>query len=335
MNEVLIETVVKQALKSMQNDPERSTRNLIDIGINFSEGGFHLKFLEIAKKMLENEQSAYYRMIPDLLSSVDSNHILTFGLNIGYHSCMKGSRTIRKIEAEAAYNIPWCVSIEIDGSTYWQNSEIYYEILQQGESMGIYTWVIYSTKNTQHVLDLAEHFPDSAFTFCCPPYEITSSLLDEANSLYNIMFAISYEDGVEEACQLLRARKFLYSILYVYTEANIENILNGHILMDIEIHHPLFSVFIAENSCTAEIQKTVYDYLYKVRSEQVYQMFPYDMIHDTLFIDNIISEDSAFVHFKENGDCVPYYDKHKSDGCNLFKQSLKEIFEKSFPKEFF
>lgn len=323
MNEILIETTVNQAIKRIQNDPERSTRNLIDIGLHFSEGRFQQSFLQLAQKMLENEQSAYYRMIPDVMANVDGKRIVTFGMNVGYHSCTKGARNIREIEKLSLFNIPWCISLEIDPLTYWQHCDDYHKLLQDGEALGIYTWIIYSLGNTHHLLELAEDFPDNAFIFCCAPSEITYNLLDEASNLYNLMFTVEYSEGVEEACQLLRNRKFLYSVLYHYEKNDINTILKGQTLIELETLHPVFSFFKADVSCSLEIQTEIYHYVRNARLEQNFQTLPFDMIYDNLFIDGIISEDSVSLSIDADGNAASY---------NLFDLPLVDILKRQFPK---
>ena len=40
VSRILIETTVRQTLKGIQEDPERSIRNLVDMALQFSEGRF-------------------------------------------------------------------------------------------------------------------------------------------------------------------------------------------------------------------------------------------------------------------------------------------------------
>lgn len=315
MNELLIETTVNQAIKRIQNDPERSTRNLVDIGLHFSNGRFQQKFLELLQKMLENEQSAYYRMIPDIMANVDSKRITTFGINVGYHSCTKGARTIRELKESSNFHIPWCISLDIDGVNYWEHRDYYHQLIEDGESLGIYTWIIYSSNGTSQILELAETFPDNAFVFCCSPTEINNALLDEASNIYNIMFAVLYVDDIENACQLLRDRKYLYSVLYVYDEDNVSYIMEGLALEDLEILHPTFSIFMADTSCPQNLKLDVYHYLQSARMNQNYQTLPYDMVCDTLFIDKIISGDAVIVRFDQ------------------LEQPLKEFLNALFPQK--
>lgn len=324
-NQLLIETIIKQALKRTHDDPERSTRNLIDIGLNFSNGKFQRRFLELAQEMLQNEHSSYYRMIPDAISNITSNRIITFGMNIGYNSCTQGARKIRKIEASEGYNIPWCISLEIDGILYQQKKEHYHTLIQEGQTLGIYTWLIYALDDVNSLLELAETFQDCAFVFFCAPDQITNTLLDEATNVYNIMFAVTYTDGVTEACQLLRAHKMLYSIWYSYYQEDKELITNGTLLEDCEIMHPIFTILCATYSCDINLQKEIHTYIEHVRQQQIYQTFPFDLIHDNHTIDSIISDDPLTIHFDITGTCIPINSNYSGDAMNHFLYTLTDI----------
>lgn len=278
----IIEATVSSAIKRIQNDPERSMRNMVDMGLMFCNGNFQQRFLAEAQRMLENENSSYYRIIPDLISNVDSSRITTFGINLGYHSCTKGARMIRKIEEEQGYNIPWCMALDL------RNKDCC-SLIEEKQSQGIFTWFLNSSSNMMLALDIAERFSDSAFIIICQPEDITETLLDEFGELYNVFFAVNYSDGIENACTLLRKRKFLFSVMYKYGEADVENILNHSLLYDFCSLHSVFSLFYADSDCSLEIQKQVYEYILKTRYEQRFQTIPFDLIYDTRFIDEIIS----------------------------------------------
>ena len=53
----LIQTVVRQKLNSIKSDPERSLRNLVDMGLSFAGGGEQKRFLQQAQRALQDENS--------------------------------------------------------------------------------------------------------------------------------------------------------------------------------------------------------------------------------------------------------------------------------------
>ena len=98
----LIQTVVRQKLNAIKSDPERSLRNLVDMGLSFAVGGEQKRFLQQAQHALQDESSAYYRIIYDMALHVDTEHLMGFGMNLGYNSLTAGARTIRRWKANAA-----------------------------------------------------------------------------------------------------------------------------------------------------------------------------------------------------------------------------------------
>ena len=124
INRILIETAVKRALRDMDEAPERAARNLVDLGMNFSGGRFQKRFLGTAREMLRNEDSAYYQVIRDIITHVDREILLDFGINLGYNSCTKGAEAIRSLEAQKGFNIPWSLSLALDEECLEKRKEI-------------------------------------------------------------------------------------------------------------------------------------------------------------------------------------------------------------------
>ena len=60
VSRALIETVVRRALRDIDDSPERSSRNLIDMALTFAEGRFQQTIFQTAQRLLCDEHSAYY-----------------------------------------------------------------------------------------------------------------------------------------------------------------------------------------------------------------------------------------------------------------------------------
>ena len=119
MSRVLIETMVRKGIREMQEDPERSTRNLVDMAIHFSpEGRFARELFGSAQRMLADEQSGYYALVSDVVNHMDPQRLLTFGMLVGYDGFTLGAREIRKTEAAEGFDIPWTLGMELDPAAF-------------------------------------------------------------------------------------------------------------------------------------------------------------------------------------------------------------------------
>ena len=106
MTRVLVESTIRRTLKAMQESPEREARNLVDAGAQFSTGRFQTRLISHAQRMLQNSKSAYYALVKDVVTYADHDNIATFGVNLGYNSCTKGARLIRRQSGKRASTSP-------------------------------------------------------------------------------------------------------------------------------------------------------------------------------------------------------------------------------------
>ena len=98
ISKILVESVVKKTLKAMKENPDRGIRNLVDMALQFSDGRFQKDFFAAAQTMLQNENSAYYRLVRDVVTYADADRLCTFGMNLGYNGCTVGAQRIRENE---------------------------------------------------------------------------------------------------------------------------------------------------------------------------------------------------------------------------------------------
>ena len=134
---IIIKTFVKTALKDADEAPERCTRNLVDMALHFSKGRFQISFFEMARTMLNNENSPYYPLIEDALKHMDKDKLIEFGLNLGYNGCTMGAHIVRKIKRTENINVPWLLFLNID-SAHENLTESYQPIFDQGKELGTY-----------------------------------------------------------------------------------------------------------------------------------------------------------------------------------------------------
>lgn len=329
----LIDNIVKKTIKDIQDDPERSTRNLVDMALNFADGKFQKQFLTLAQTMLKNENSSYYRLVPDIVSNVDHNKIRIFGMNIGYNSCTYGANLIREHESTKGFNIPWFISLAISGEGYLKKKELYDSLISHGERLGIYTWLIFSEGKTEKIMPLIEKNPDHAFVLFTKSQEINNQVIDYALHVDNLMFALEMKNGVEDTCSILRKNKLLYSLYYPYEEKDLEEIKDGTLILDAEVMNPAFIGFLPKNNCPFFLQEGVYKTILDFRNKQLHRTIPLELVQDFIYVDYVISGDPCACHFDNQGN-IHFYNKGNflRGRGNIFENTLVQILKDQFKK---
>lgn len=333
LSRILIETTVRQTLKGLQEDPKRSVRNLVDMALQFSEGRFQNRFFGTAQTMLKNEGSAYYALVQDAASHIETEHLVTFGMNLGYNSCTWGAQQIRLNEKRLGFNIPWTVLLQIDQSMYGEHYAQYKAAIKDGERLGIYSWILVTHEDPAPLLPLVREHPDSAFFLLCEPESVTGEFLDAASQIRHLMMAVHYRSGAENACDMLRRAALPYAVYCPYSQRNVEKIVNGELFEKTQQLHPIFTVLVPEPDCPDSIRQVVYQAVMKVRNGQNYQTIPWELYYDTQNMDEVISDDACCVFLDSKGDLYTPDHQPTSAYGNLFEDGLPSIIEKAYPKD--
>lgn len=332
MSRILIETTVRQTLKGLKEDPKRSVRNLVDMALHFSEGRFQSRFFQTARTMLEHEKSAYYALIEDAVNHIETEHLVTFGMNLGYNSCTWGAQRIRKNEKDLGFNIPWTVLFQMEDPQYSEHCSQYDLAIQEGEQLGIYSWILLTHRDPQKLFPLIGRHPDSAFFLFCRPEDVTPAILDEIIPLKHLMPVVRWEDGADEACMKLRNAQLPYSVYYPYSQKDLPFILNGDLFRETQQLHPLFTVLVAKPDCPADIQHLVHQAAIQVRTGQSYQTVPWELSCDTRSLDEIISDDACCVFFDREGQLFASDHSDRAPLGNLFREGLIPLLRHAYPK---
>ncbi|MDD3337598.1 MAG: hypothetical protein PHS82_01935 [Lachnospiraceae bacterium] len=332
MNRVLIETAVNKALKDIRESPERTIRNLIDLGLNFTNGRFQKNFFGTAQKMLRNEKSAYYTLCKDAITSVDQRALTTFGINLGYNSCTRGAKIIREIEAQRNINIPWSLTLIINHDKLKAEPDFYPSVMEQGRALGIHTYFLFVTGDPESVIPLLQSQPECAFILFLRGNQITDSFIEQMKSEKNAMIAVYADADIQETCKTLRSARLLYAVYLRYTEEDRKNIVTGQWLSDALSPRPLFAFLMADVTCSAETQQEVYAYILSVRSGQKQPVLFMDMKRDVMMIDEIISDGVCMVGFDPDGSLRTHQGIRREPELNILQNPLADILQRAMKK---
>ena len=325
MTEVLVESTVRRTLKNIRESPERATRNLIDLGLEFSNGRFQNRLFKQAQKMLQNQKSAYYDLVKNIVTTVDHDIITTFGVNLGYNSCTKGARLIREIEAENGFNIPWALNLAVNEEKLEKEPDFYPYVLRQGRSLGINTYLLFVSGCPDKVIPMIEKEPKCAFILFLHGHQIGSAFTERMKAVKNVMISVYTDTDMPDACQKLRNAGLLYAVHQRYTEQDKENVLNGEWLKSVLPVHPAFAFLRADFSCTQQTQEEIYQYVTAVRDEQQVPLIIMDIKQDILMIDKVISEGECLAGFDTDGSLRTHEGFKRDERYNIFSHSLEEI----------
>lgn len=292
---IMIETIIRRAIKDMEDAPERSVRNLIDLAMKFSKSCIQNLFFEVLQQMMNQEGNAYYKHIQDVVAHVDADYLITFGINLGYNSCTVGAEKIQAMKQEYACSIPWAMplSFGFDEDEFRKKQAGYLSLIQQGKHLGIYTWAMFADSLNHRMLSLPELHPDCAFLLFCNPEGITEAILENITGCKNLMPVVLCKDDLqieqtEKLCRRLRSEKILYSVYYIYQEKDRQQILNGELFCSLEQLHPAFLIMIPDKTACEELRRTVCRKIRDERMQQKYQTILVDLYGDLFWIQHTI-----------------------------------------------
>ncbi len=329
---VIIETTVRRALKDLRRFPKRTMRNLVDLALNFAGGRFQQEFFRVAQALLADEDSVYYHLAQDVIANVDEDTLVTCGINLGYNSFTRGAKTIRQIEAEKQFNIPWSLSLRLAEDGEPGRMERYRCVLQQGMELGIYTYLLYPQGSLSDCFTLAESCPDCAFLVFCKGEALTEDAIRQARQYQNLLISVALEEGAGTVCTALRKAKLLYAVHVGYVPEELEQVLDGTLLRRAGECRPVFTFFQMENGCTEEQRKAIYSYVCATRKAQTQPTVAMELLCDNMFIDSIISDDACAIAFDTDGTLIRLPEGKRQAGYNIFQSSLYRILLETQPK---
>lgn len=333
MPKILIEIMVRRTLREIKEEPERNIRNMVDLALQFSKGSFQRRFLSIIQEMLEDENSAYYRLVRDVAANVDNDRLLNFGMNIGYNSCISGARKIREWESENGYHVPWTILLETGKDTFENYAKRYQSLIEEGERMGVYTWGFYMDYACEGLFSLIKAHPDSAFFLFCKAKDITEEVIDQILAADNLMPVIEYDEQADDVCSRLRDAKLLYGVFLRYMPDDMHGIADGELFDNIKALHPAATVLIPAESCSKDVQEQVYRMVLDARKSQKYPTIVWDIYGDNRLVDEIISDDSCCVQFNKEGDLCGQNKQVIGKRQVLLSDSLQQILKENFQKK--
>lgn len=333
MKKALIETAVSRGIKEMEDDPERSVRRLADLGKQFSKNRFQDQVFTVMQELLNNDNSAYYDMVSNLLKNSDHEAMKKFGVNFGYMSWTYGAATIRKQEEDSGVCIPWTILLRYnpanqDGLTVNRMKTLF----DQGTALGIYAWFIRECSNhmdSYELLELLEKYKDSAFVWIKGDGRLTAAQIQMLKVCRNTVVSLPIEDPESIlTAALLRDQKIIFAMHMNYDSTENPEAISSIMENVLTSETSLFFLIPQDNVPAGDIEKSR-KFCYDSRLRQEYPCCLMDYIGDAASLSNVVVEHPNLVEIDTNGRLLRP-DGHAGEAFP-FDEPLLDVFRRILP----
>jgi len=333
----LIEVAINKGINHIRENPQRGARELADLASHFATTTFQKEFSTIAQNMLEDPASPYYKLVADVVCHTDPTIIKTFGINFGYNSLTLGADLIRQHELRHGYSVPWTILIEIDENSgeLFKTGKLT-ELVRHGKEIGIFTYIIFMSKWDPSIINLIKAHEDCAFILLILPDIINKQQVVLIAGLSNVMVSVFLADdrnnqSTEKITSLLKEFNCLHSIHRVYSDENLNSILNNQWSREVRELNSSFLLLIQSETCSKYGAAKVSQFVQKNNTDLKHPVYLVDLYEDLLKFDRIISDQPCFLGIRSNGDII----LHRFETCsniNILRTSLIEILSSKMPK---
>ncbi|MBR2188531.1 MAG: hypothetical protein IJ860_03885 [Eubacterium sp.] len=332
----IIDATVDRSLREVAEDPQRSIRKLADMGRHFStNSGFLDDVYEIMQDLLRNDDSPYYTAIGRLLRSADRKGLKNFFINLGYNSLTFGGKIIRKEEAENDFQIPWCLVLHLNPAHQNSiNAADIHHFVEQGNQLGIYTFIILLESTGTKTTDLLHIFAentDSAFICFLPDGKLDDAQLRQMRSCTNTLFLFGADmETTEENLPRMQGQKLLAGIYGTYTDENAGEWISGKRMESLNQHNAAIAFLVPDETCSQETKLRMGQCVRKLRTQPLYPFIPFELSCDVTEIKKIVSDNACYFELLENGDILT-----KDDAVVEYRHtlSLQQMLSFALPAE--
>ena len=227
VTKAMIDATIERGIRDMQEDPHRSMRRLADIGRQFSHGRFQEYSFSITQELLENENSAYYDMVQNVLKNCDHRTLRVFGVNTNYLTWTYGARRIREFEQANGFCVSCSVMLRYDPAAEdGLRAEDIEKIIREGSELGIYSYYIRqrdTVPGDYRLLSLFGKYQDCAFLWIHETGRITAAQVQLLRTANNTLLSLPIDDPETMlAAALLREQKIAFATHLVYSGRETE-----------------------------------------------------------------------------------------------------------------
>jgi len=295
-----INIAVSKAMEDMKSNTRRSIRNLIDLGLLFSQSENQKWFFNTAKKVISNPRNPYNALAARIISDVDNDTIKKVGVNLGYNGLIYGANKLQKSQEHMDCPIPWLLFFDI-----FESSSVFFhqkmkDLIHEGRELGIYSYVfcLHEANDMIPLCEIAEQFDDCLFVFKVPSVLISEQTAESLGKIHNAIISVQVAganfscESYRNAFRLLKQNHCLYGFHVTYNEDNMKQLTAPEYIRSAISLGNLFGVYIAENGVSDACRDAVYAFACRERGENGQPLIAMEWFRDMQYIsEKIISGD--------------------------------------------
>lgn len=338
LTRMMAQSVIEQGLRGLQDDPHRSLRRLVDFGSELANGPYQKNFINLFRRLLKPEDCPYYNLAQNAVRDVSHSRLKTCALGLGWNSLTVGAARIRTLEAEKRHNIPWSLTLHLDGGAYAMNSEQYEALVHQAVDLGIYSYFLVPDESAAALsiaLELVNRAPDCVFFLLLPEQRGEMEQLPASSVPDNLIIGLSTDrTHWRSDVQRLRNAGCLYALYRAYsTPEEVREITSGSWAAEIAPDMGMATVCVARHDCPPNLAEQVCGYTLRSRLSPQYPTFFVDFYTDNHYADRCISGDACFMGVLPDGTVTEYCDGHETAAAySVFDAPLSELLARYFQK---
>lgn len=251
----LQQSMIKQALKYMEKDPDKNLPKLLAWAEKIDTTGYFEKYIEFFRGWIEDEDNNWNKFMKSLWTDIDDGVRMRFFENFMLNACYKGMQRQKVNREKYKCNIPWAILMDPTSACnlkckgcwaaeYGNRLNLTFEewddIITQGKSLGTFMYIYSGGEplvRKDDIIRICEKHSDCEFLAFTNATLIDEDFANEMLRVKNFIPAISIE-GFEEATdfrrgegtykkivqamEILKQKKLAFGISCCYTSKNAE-----------------------------------------------------------------------------------------------------------------
>ena len=160
VSKTLAESYIRKQIKALKQDPAQTIHTLTNQLLEKPDSPLEKYLLHITPEKLQDTQSGYYKLFHDILPKVNTDHLVTLGMNIGYNGIFTASKNTQTNSPESKSDALWAFMLSIDGINYEKKSAQYKAQISNAKKNGTRCFMLFIEKNAWKLLPLIKKEKD-------------------------------------------------------------------------------------------------------------------------------------------------------------------------------